>query len=342
MIPIYRETFSRDFTLASMEVWWRGEVQNDKGWTLERQPFLPYIIFERKGGIVYSFYDPRGISWIKNLLLDRVKNDPNFLNYLENHFMSSLYDVRAFYGKKSKLDHKELCEFLKIFEQGYVWLEAAWWLWFMTKEELGETILPKHFLKLREETQDYVPKSENLIRESLLAIYPELSDFIEVLRIDEIKKNSFPNEAELQKRLDGYFFVNNQIYVEVSRDFIEKKYKIKFETIDVKDTKELKGEVAYHGKIQGSVKLVLSVKQLEKIKDGDVLVSLMTLPDFLPAIKKASAIITDEGGLLCHAAIISRELKKPCLIGTKIATKVLKDGMLVEVDANNGVVRIIK
>jgi len=59
-------------------------------------------------------------------------------------------------------------------------------------------------------------------------------------------------------------------------------------------------------------------------------------------MKKASAIVTDEGGLLSHAAITSRELNKPCIIGTKVATKVLRDGDLIEVDANKGLVKIIK
>ena len=68
----------------------------------------------------------------------------------------------------------------------------------------------------------------------------------------------------------------------------------------------------------------------------------MTTPDFVPAMEKAAAIVTDRGGILCHAAIVSREMSKPCIIGTKIATKVLKDGDLVEVDADKGVVRKIK
>ncbi|NCF75260.1 MAG: hypothetical protein GWO87_02115 [Xanthomonadaceae bacterium] len=68
----------------------------------------------------------------------------------------------------------------------------------------------------------------------------------------------------------------------------------------------------------------------------------MTSPDYIAGIKKASVIITDEGGLTCHAAIVSRELNKTCVIGTKIATKVLKDGDLIEVDANKGVVKILK
>ncbi len=68
----------------------------------------------------------------------------------------------------------------------------------------------------------------------------------------------------------------------------------------------------------------------------------MTHPDDGPLISKAAAVVTDEGGVLCHAAIVARELKKPCIIGTKIATKVLKDGDTVEVDAEKGIVRKIK
>jgi len=68
----------------------------------------------------------------------------------------------------------------------------------------------------------------------------------------------------------------------------------------------------------------------------------MTRPDFMPLVNKSAAIITDEGGLACHAAIISRELKIPCIVGTKTATRVLRNGDLVEVDANKGIVRLIK
>lgn len=69
---------------------------------------------------------------------------------------------------------------------------------------------------------------------------------------------------------------------------------------------------------------------------------LHSLPPLVPAMNRAAAIITNTGGITCHAAIVSREMKKPCIIGTKIATRVLKDGDLVEVDADKGVVRIIK
>ncbi len=102
------------------------------------------------------------------------------------------------------------------------------------------------------------------------------------------------------------------------------------------------GMPANAGKVEGIVKIIHLVKDINKIAKGDILVAQTTNPNLVPAMKKAAAIITDEGGITSHAAIVSRELKKPCIIGTKIATKVLHDGDMVEVDANKGIVKILK
>lgn len=101
------------------------------------------------------------------------------------------------------------------------------------------------------------------------------------------------------------------------------------------------GNSAYRGIARGRVKIVNSAQDIEKVHQDDVIVSFNTSPSLMPALLRCGAIITDEGGIMCHAAIIARELKKPCVIGTKIATKVLKDGDMVEVDAEKGIVRVI-
>ncbi|MBI3032603.1 hypothetical protein HYY69_03950 [Candidatus Woesearchaeota archaeon] len=102
------------------------------------------------------------------------------------------------------------------------------------------------------------------------------------------------------------------------------------------------GMIASGGKAIGIVKVVFNAKEIEKVQKGDILVAPMTSPDYVPAMRKAGAIITDEGGITCHAAIVSRELGIPCIIGTKIATKLLKDGQQVEVNANHGVIKLIE
>ncbi|MBI4454180.1 hypothetical protein HY636_06050 [Candidatus Woesearchaeota archaeon] len=105
---------------------------------------------------------------------------------------------------------------------------------------------------------------------------------------------------------------------------------------------DIHGAPASPGKIIGVVRVCKTKEELLKFKEGEILVASMTRPEFVPAMKKASAIVTDEGGLTCHASIVSRELGKPCIVGTKIATKVLKDGDMVEVNANHGTVKKIK
>ncbi len=106
-------------------------------------------------------------------------------------------------------------------------------------------------------------------------------------------------------------------------------------------TGELSGQCASPGFAKGTVRVVLDAKDSGKVKNGDVLVTRMTTPDFVPAMKRACAIVTDDGGITCHAAIISRELGVPCLIGTQFATSTLKDGDVVQVDADKGRVRKI-
>jgi pyruvate, water dikinase len=108
------------------------------------------------------------------------------------------------------------------------------------------------------------------------------------------------------------------------------------------NTIEVKGQVSFKGHIKGKVKIVKSVEDIKKVEKGDILVSPMTVPSFIPAMETAAAFVTDEGGILCHAAIVSREMHKPCVIGTKIATKIFKDGDLVEVDAEKGIVKKLK
>jgi len=105
------------------------------------------------------------------------------------------------------------------------------------------------------------------------------------------------------------------------------------------DLKEVKGMCASRGLARGTVRVVFDINQIDKVKEGDILVTGMTTPNFVVAMKRAGAIVTNDGGITCHAGIVSRELGKPCVIGTKIATEVLRDGDLVEVDANSGIVK---
>ncbi len=138
---------------------------------------------------------------------------------------------------------------------------------------------------------------------------------------------------------NAFLYIDGDLVI-ISGKEVEALKKI-FLASDSQNIKSFKGNIACKGLAQGKVRIVLGPKQVLKFEHNEILVSPETTPDFVPAMKKAVAIITDQGGVTSHAAIVSRELGKPCIIGTKIATQVLKDGDLVEVDADKGIVKRI-
>lgn len=151
------------------------------------------------------------------------------------------------------------------------------------------------------------------------------------------------NEAEQRYNAEFLFTYKHAMHLWYGKEaeaLIKKHFKDGSENNE--NLKIIKGVCSSPGKARGIVKVCAgSAEAMKKITKGDVLVTGMTLPDYVPAMKKAAAIVTDEGGITCHAAIVSRELGIPCVTSTKIASEVLKDGMKVEVDADNGTVKII-
>lgn len=151
---------------------------------------------------------------------------------------------------------------------------------------------------------------------------------------EEIIMGKFDIES-IRKRKDGCYF------------WREEEWKFSYASTDkyaskVDGVNEVKGLIAFKGKVKGTVKIVNSHEDMKDFKEGNVLISINTNPTLMPVLKICSAIVSDEGGITSHAAIVSRELKKPCITGTKIATKVFRDGDMVEVDANKGIVKKIK
>ncbi len=169
----------------------------------------------------------------------------------------------------------------------------------------------------------------------------------EVVRL--LKRGEKVPKKEIKKRTKSAIFsyiesskIKSEYFFCKEADFILNFFKKKREELL---KKELKGFVASIGSgkeviIRGKVRIVFDPIR-DKFSKGEILVSGMTRPEFVPLMKKAKAIITNEGGITTHAAIVSRELKIPCIIGTKVATDILKNGDLVELNTEKGVVKIL-
>lgn len=248
--------------------------------------------------------------------------DINFKEYLE--FQDALVEKYYPYHIEVKfivdyLKPELLKKYLPLFEEARVYAEPV----FTKSEEFMRGLAKIHAKKT-----DYKPE---LI---LCCTEKEFHDYFG-------KDKKLPAKSVLEERYKGtaLLFDKGGLINLVTGDEVDKIVKIVLGemTGDI-----IKGAVAYPGKVKGKAHLVFDPAKANDFKEGEILVTGMTRPEFLPLMKKAAAFVTDGGGILSHAAIVARELKKPCVIGTKIATKVLKDGDLVEVDAIKGVVKIIK
>jgi len=173
---------------------------------------------------------------------------------------------------------------------------------------------------------DYEKQEEQKLSDELIV---ELGQFIKKIE----KHYQTPQDIEWAVESGKIYFVQTRPITTLKSKTKDQKSKIEKGHRVI-----LKGSAASVGAASGKVKIIKKVKEIEKIKKGDVLVAEMTNPSYVPAMKRASAIITDRGGQTSHAAIVSRELAIPCVVGTSEATKVLRNGQKVTVDGENGLV----
>ena len=156
----------------------------------------------------------------------------------------------------------------------------------------------------------------------------------EVIALAEIGKRledwyQFPQDVEWAKEDNKLYIVQTRPVTTIKEMKVEAKAEIEAPVL-------LSGAPASPGMASGPVKIVSDASQIDKVRDGDVLVAEMTTPDFVPAMKRAVAIVTDRGGRTAHAAIVSRELGIPCVVGTGKATTTLTNGQIISVDGAQG------
>ncbi len=214
--------------------------------------------------------------------------------------------------------------------------------------DLDYLLMAQRFVYIKDARDDYRRQS----------VYFALPFFEEIgRRMGFVRRDvSFLQQVEVIGFLEGKIKISKAIIAQRKKGFVlyldKKKKFICLVGDDMKRAlklfkllpeeekfKELVGTVASGGKVTGRVIIVRGVKDLSKVKKGNILVAPSTHPDYVPAMRRAAAIVTDEGGITSHAAIVSREFGIPCIVGTKNATKFLKDGDRIEVDGIEGLVK---
>jgi phosphohistidine swiveling domain-containing protein len=195
------------------------------------------------------------------------------------------------------------------------------------KASLGYTIKYKHKIF------DEISKRELENRDNLN--YYLLSEILNLL--DSGVKVS-ADVLETRKR-DGVVLVRSE-YLDILKDFKVMDLKLPGSTIQESKSQTLKGRCACSGYVEGVAKIIYTKEDSPKVKEGDILVAIGTDFDLMDAIHRSAGIITEEGGLLSHASVVSREMKKPCIIGVSNATSLIKDGDHLILDSKKGIITI--
>lgn len=301
----------------------------------QHNPFVPPNIFYVNNGVVEVWESLEAINWFYDFFQNDRKDlvQQSILSYKEK--MTALEP----YFKRRKVH--SFTDLNKLITQIYEIKDDFAFLYYAATAR-NNTEGRLLAVKIRE-NDTFFDDADKSLRSSLLTLYPFLKGLETTLLVEEIP-NNIPPLAELVRRKKFFVLVPGLFQETVTlADFqeVHSQFLLEQPVID-SEIKEFNGRMAFQGKVKGKVRVIRQKAQIPLLQKGEILVSPMTTPDFVPAMEKAAAIITDEGGILCHAAIVSREMRKPCIVGTEIATKVLKDGDVVEVDATNGVVKIIK
>ncbi|TKJ17057.1 hypothetical protein CEE44_00795 [Candidatus Woesearchaeota archaeon B3_Woes] len=307
---------------------------------------LPYSDFlTARHGMSYSIYHNKVSSTkIALFVLKKIRKNPDFMKNMHKKGKRYFDNLINFCKDLSNLKVKTNKELLRLIETYFRLYKKPYPYFMITVEaralEKNKEKNVKEAVNLMAKLRLYGRTSFNKTHELALPLFEEIAKRFNTTSYE--LKFLTPHEIRgllLGKEIDIKNIIKNRqkcffIHFNGEFRFLENaSLTIEEEVEDV-----IKGQGAFHGNYKGKVKLIKDISDVNALKKGDVLVTQMTTTDLITDnIKKAGAIITDEGGITCHAAILSREFKIPALIGTKIATKILKDGDIVQIDTKKGI-----
>ncbi len=333
----YEKTYTRECSLVTMEIW-EGQYDTLKE-KLETSRDVPFTIYDTYDGVVDVYFDKEVFNVWYKLVADKAESNIKWTTSVMEWYANNLNQLEKIWRVGRVASATELESFYKLATASWAGLGISYVLPEMKTVRQEDRDLA---MSLRERSQNFLEDTDHVAQNTLKNLFPELGELIKFISLEEVRGNTIPSKADLKERQRHYIYYGFRTIVKTDfSEFLKNEHiQIQSEIIP-NNVSELKGQVAMKGYAKGRVRILRKKSEIPALQGGEILVTAMTTPDYLPAMQKAVAFVTDEGGITCHAAIVSRELNKPCIIGTKFATQIFKDGDMVEVDAEKGVVRKI-
>ncbi|MEY2664610.1 MAG: hypothetical protein RIT04_418 [Candidatus Parcubacteria bacterium] len=334
---IFEKNYTRDTTIMIQQIWAQAlsrGLREKKGWV---NPYLPMIVHFMRNGTIEIWDNTLAREWYMEKFLEENIRDESILLKSIAEYKEQLARIKTYWAKGIAETLAEFQEFLALMPDAT--FNFNMWYYAVINDKT-----PQHLLDIMLEIRKddvFFSTTDIYISNTLKKLCPQIAGCESAVLLEEVA--AIPTRAILEARLGGAALIDGFELFLGDHDTFSKKYPsyvLQSEKV-AEGTTSVKGQIAFKGLVKGPVRILRRRDQVGEVQVGDIIVSPMTTPDFLPAMRAAAAFVTDEGGITCHAAIVARELNKPCVIGTKVATQVFKDGDMVEVDALSGVVRKI-
>ena len=323
---------TRPFSLMRVQLYRLGEYEGIKALTNTHYYMNPLFICEN--GVVRVFYNN----------ISQKENPPNIFDYINQNVdmekafaeveKSVQYSMQVI-REEVDFDWKRLlanmCRLYPFSSLGNLAGK-------LPPSVVGESM--KWWAAYREKFDKVIWMAEDFLCEAAAKNVPQ--DYTDYVFLEEAFDSALLDCAKVEERRKGFLYFNNELVVKQTNTtfnkFLDAHAIYIKEDVPLTQDNVLRGTCAYGGYVEGVVRIVNSLDDMASFKKGEIIVSTMTIPQYATIMRDALAIVTDEGGVLCHAAIVARELKIPCVIGTKFASSLLHNGDKVRINADDGII----
>ncbi len=305
----------------------------------------PDYLTVRQGMSFAHYLNKESSSKLAEFVLGRIKKNPGFMNGMHETGKRHFDNLLSFCSGLGSLSEKSNAQLFELMKEYFRLYKEPYPYFMLTVEarvlENENSEIGKEAINTMAKLRFYGRSSYNKIHEIGYPLFEEIAKrfnlsvkelkFLKPSEVLGLLKGVEINVSQLIKDRNHCFFVHSEGKVMLHENAL-----LEIKDDGIEDT-EIKGRGTFPAHYRGKVKLIRNIEDIKEIGYGDVIVLQMTTTDLVTeGLEKAGAIITDEGGVTCHAALLSMEMNIPALIGTRIATKVLKDGDIVEIDTGKG------
>lgn len=328
----YRNAYRVHNTLITYGIWERHQIQ---GWKNLFGVGTPPAIFNAYAGVTDVYYH-NVFSTFAKVMEREMKRDARIFDQMMDRYEAQLEDIQSVIARGEPLDDEAFAVFVQKFQDAWIGLDLSYMPDYLAMDAMAE----RRSALVREKAFGFYIGADQILRKTMERLFPKIHDFVDYVALPEVLSGKMPSPETLKRRSEHYIYYKEKVITGETFEAFCRRESIRIESAYAPLRKEIRGQSAAEGRARGIAFFATDNDGGEPPKAGYVLIARDLSERHFALLEEASAIVLDSGTYYGQAAIVARSLKKPCIIGTKIASMVLSSEDVLVVDGNNGTVHI--